>query len=654
MFTLFKFVTLACFPCENRSLFIPIFFEAFASAIASLNKGLYPFKYPILSLFWISFSIIPALSFSHGKSYSEKEIETALTVFEKAISLSPEFIEQTNTSTVTPFYKVNGHKVYLTDGFWGLTRAWLKIYIQELEKHCPCDLDPELMIQTAKTHAPSNLLKQTTNKTKRTSQRISYQASRLTAQYGYTAAVVKFSSEVAETILSVFMGLHGAHFWCNAIDLTIIPLARQFQKYIRVFSYAKNFSYSRLIFSLRMAWLSRQARKSQNKVFFIIETALDFNEKNLEKINHHGPKEHRHLWLNKLKNKTDPLFEKISSLEEEYYNLDNKLEGTDSVDKNKIKKRQRKLIKQIEKLKTKINNFSEVNRKSFFGNRFKRYLFLRSRKGQTAYMTGHHLSDKITGKKILWPLALQENILEPVLTHKNQSSSLKTEPDEIQKALVKEFLSKRQTDTQSAETNQQTTHSIKKVADKFSSKKQITSIKFSEGEQKVVYSLLESIEQVFNTTEKTQTRIMITSSIENVLTVLFGQYLQISLSILEQKYSLSYKELMKLHWIFGRFFHSVYEFSDFLNSVSIVKNKDKIKFYKYEAMEKLLAFLDYLYEIQILLTHTQIEKEEMFDTLQTKHQNLMSLSLLKDKTTAFSLIPFKKAQVKCGKLVEKH
>ena len=623
--------------------------------MSAYMKYLIPFhNSPILLLFLIS--CIPSLSFSHGNHYSEKEIETAFVVFEKAISLSPEFIEQTNTSSVIPFYKVNGHKIYLTDGFWNLTKAWLKIYIQEFEKHCPCDLDPNLMIQTAKTHIPSNLFKQTTDKTTDKTKKVSYTMSRLTAQYGYTAAMVKLSSEIAETILSVFMGMHGAHIFCNIIDLTIIPLARQFQKYIRVFSYGKKLSPSRLIFLLRMAWLSRQIRKSQNTVFFIIESALNFNKENLEKVNQQGPKDRRLVWLNKLKQKTDSLFEKISRLEEEYYNLENQLEKT-PIDKNKIEQKKKKLTKQIEKLKNKIHRLTQVNRKSFFGNRFKRYLLLRSRKGQTAYMTGHHLSDKIPGKKTLWPLTLQENILEQALDNKTHTFSLETEPDEIQKALVEEFFEKRHTDTTKLRKGEkQAIHSLKDLTDKFSENINTNPNTKSlfKGEKKVVYSLLESIEQVFDTTKDIKSRMMITQSIEAVFTALFGQYLQMSLSVLQHRYNLSYKELINLYWIVGRFSHSIYEFSDFLSSVSITKNKDKIKFYKYESMEKLLAFLDYLYEVQILLTNTQFEKAELFNKLQIRNQNLMSLSLLKEKKTAFSLIPFKKTQAQCKKLVEKY
>ncbi|MCZ0933504.1 MAG: hypothetical protein OXJ52_10205 [Oligoflexia bacterium] len=582
-------------------------------------------KYPILLSLWISCFIIPEPSFSHGNHYSEKEVETAMAVFEKAILLSPEFIEQTNTSSVIPFYKVNGHKIYLNSGFWNLTKAWLRIYIQELEKHCPCDLDPDLMIQTAKKHFPQSFPKQKINKSKASFRSLSHLFTQSAAKYGYTFAVAQLAFETAEAVFFTFVGLPGAHAFCNIGNIAITFTNRIIQKYTRAFSNGQSLSASGLMFSLRMAWLSRKIRKTQNKVFFIIESALEFNEENLEKVNQRGPKDHRFLWLNKLKNKTYPLFEEISRLEEEYYNLENQLKEM-SVDKNKIEQRKKKLAKQIEKIKNKIYRLTQVNRKSFFGNRFKRYLLLKSRKGQTTYMTGHHLPDKLLGKKNLWPIAVQENILEQVLGLKARASSLETESDEIQKALVQEFLQKRHT---SAEP-------------------------LFNGEHQVAHSLLESIEQIFDTTKDTKIRLMTTQSIENALAVLFSLYFKTSVSVLEKKYNLSYKELLKLNWFFGRFFRSVYEFSDFLSSVSITKNKIKIKFYKYESMEKLLAFLDYFYEVHLLLKDKQVEKQELFDRLQARQQDIISLSLIKGKKTAFSLIPFKTGQAKCNKLVEKY
>ncbi|MCY4321640.1 MAG: hypothetical protein OXC37_04485 [Bdellovibrionaceae bacterium] len=605
--------------------------------IKHLNISFY--KYGVFSLLFISCFIAPLKSFSHQGHHSEKEIETALSVFEKAILMSPELLEQTENNSVTPFYKFNGHKVYLNESFWNLTKAWLRIYITEIEKYCPCDLDPEFMIETTRGHIPKNLFQKTMSKTKHISKDLSNTGSRITAKYGYFYATVKVSSEIAETILSVFMGLKGAHFLCNAIDIMIIPLIRHFQKYIRTFSYGRNLSNISLIHALKVLWVSRQVKKSQNRVFFIIEEALDFNEINLRKVNQEGPKDHRKLWLNKLKDKTDPLFNKISELKSELEVLE-----INTTDPYELEQKKEIIENKIEKLQTKINKVSKVNRKSFFGNRFKRYLLLLSRKGQTTYMAGHHLPDKITGKKTLWPLSLQENILEQTLNYKNQSHTLETEPDEIQKALVKEFILKRQAKLKlyiDEKTNQDTT-----VEERYQE------IPFNEKAQ-VVYSLLESIERIFDTKKDKRERLLMAQSIENVLAVLFVEYFNISVKILKDKYNLSFKELLKLNWNFGRFSHSVYEFSDFLSSISVVTDINKIKFYKYESMEKLLAFLDYLYEVQFLLKDNQTTKQEVLSKLQGKREDLMSLSLFKEKKIGFSLVPFKRAKVKCMELVVK-
>ena len=80
-------------------------------------------KYPILSLFWISCFIIPAQSFSHGKHYSEKEIETALTVFEKAILLSMEEYINCNYSDLLRW---GVHKNCLSKQEWEQTPQYKK------------------------------------------------------------------------------------------------------------------------------------------------------------------------------------------------------------------------------------------------------------------------------------------------------------------------------------------------------------------------------------------------------------------------------------------------------------------------------------------------------------------------------------------------
>lgn len=574
-------------------------------------------------VFFISFSF-KSFSASH---FSERELETDLKIFEKAVLLSPDFLDKAKDNSVIPFYKIKGHKIYLDEGIWNLTRAWIRLYIEEIDKYCPCDLDPDLMIQEAKNYLPQGFFKQKIfNSGQRIGREISHQGAHLTARYGYTAATLKLSAELAETILSFTVGGKGIHILCNTVDIMIFPLMRGIQKHIRVFSYGRGFGVSGLLSSAKMAWFSRQIKNSQKRVFFHIDQALSFREQELEKVNKEGPrslfhkKGHRLLWIKHLKRKTDPLFEKITELELQLQN------------ENLSLKKQTSIVKKIEKLKRKIENVSKVNRRDFFGKRFKRYLLLRTRRSRVAYTSGHSLQDKMAGKNILWPLSLQENVIERVLETDSYSKSVNINPDEIQDGLIEEFLFKKE-----------------EMRDFLKDETELNNRK------RAIQFLLADIEQIFNVKIPKGERLMKAHVIEATLGTLFAHYLKVSTSILSQKYGMSFAETMKLHWIFGGFFNLVYEFSDFLSSVSITKN-EKIQFYKYESIEKFLAFFDYLYEIQILLKedNNSISKQAVFERLNSQKHNLKVISLLKEKKTAFSLLPFRKALPQCEKLVKRY
>ena len=262
------------------------------------------------------------LCFSHNNHSSEKQIEAVLNAMAKVIRLDPELLPAQYNNV--PFYELNGHKIYLDTAFWNLTRAFLELYIQELEAYCPCDLDPEVMIAESKSYLyKSPALSKTIHLSKSLLNLTLVLGAGLTAKYGYTVAAVKVSSEIAETILSFFVGLKGLHLLCSAIDFLIFPLARKTQKALRVFSYGSHLGYNSFVFSIRMAWYSRQIKKSKKRVFFALKRALEFNEKELNQLNSKGPKSffypkgHRRTWLERLKSNTDPVFKEIGLLEEE-------------------------------------------------------------------------------------------------------------------------------------------------------------------------------------------------------------------------------------------------------------------------------------------------------------------------------------------------
>ena len=582
--------------------------------------------------FFVFFVCFSFKSFSNNALHSEKEVAVALRVLEKAILLSPEFFNQSENHSIVPFYEINGYKIYLNEGFWNLTRAWLKSYMEEVEKYCSCDLDPNLMIQEAKDYLPQALLKK---KILNWSQNSAYTVTHLASRYGYTAAVLKLSAEVAETLLFIMTAGIGAHVLCNAIDVMIFPLVRKVQKHVRVFSYGGQIGTSRMFSSAKMVWLSRQIRKSKKRVFFHIKQALVFREQELEKINKKGPKSlfhkrgHRLLWIEQLKEKTDPLFEQIKEWELQLQ------------DNNFNLKEQNKIAKNIKKARKKIETISKVNRKDFFGMRFKRFLFLKSRKGRIAYMSANDLPDKTVKKNILWPLSLQENIIGGAL-ESNFSEVLSKEeeevkPDDIRNGLIEEFLSRRQ-----------------EVKEPLQSERELTDKK------QAVQDLLLDIDKIFNTEVPSSIRLIKAQAIEAVLGNLFTLSFKIlSSSVLStelsEKYNMSFSERIKMQWVFGRFFYLAYEFSDFLSIVSITKDKTKIQFYKYESMEKLLAFLDYLYEFQILLKKGDyLDKPAVFEKLASREHKLRTISLLKNKKATFSFLPFKKGTSQCEKLVEKY
>ncbi len=565
-----------------------------------------------------------------GLYHLDREEEIAFKIFEKAILLSPEFLEEFKPQTATPFYIVNGHKVYLNEGFWSLTRAWLKSYIKEAEKDCSCDLDPDLMIREAKNYLPRSPLKQ---KLVNRGRELGYTASHLSARYGYIAAALKLSAETAEMLIFLMTAGVGAHVLCNAIDVMIFPLARKIQKYVRVFSYGGRLGAGRARSSAKIFWLSRKINKSKKRAFFYIEQALIFRERELEKLNQEGPKSlfhkrgHRLLWAERLKRKTDPLFEQIgqweSQLRDGYLTL----------------RKRNRMVKKIQAARRKIDSLSQVSRKDFFGQRFKRFLLLKSRKGKIAYMSGRRWPDKAVKKNILWPLSLGENVMNPAVESNGGRPNQAVPPDEIREGLVEEFLSARPAEE--------------------------GPLAGEEGllaEQKqAVHSLLLDVDQIFNVQIPSSIRLMKVQAVEAVLVNLFALNIKTLSSSamakkLSERHNWPFSDQMKAQWAFGRFFNLIYDFSDFLSVVSATKNKTKIQFYKYESMEKLLAFLNYLRTAQLLLKNGgELEgKSSAFEALADREREIRAISLLKEKATAFRLPLLKKRAARCEKLVEKY
>lgn len=593
----------------------------------SLYKALFILKFLMLLTYSTAIK-------AYGSSSSDSEIDSAIKIFEKAIFLSPELMEP-KTQAVIPYYKIKGHKIPLDDGFWILTKNWIDLYLQEIKKDCSkCELDSQKLLETAQVYIPQNKFNQKiVHKSSHAVENLSRIGVHLTAKYGKTAATLKVSSEIAETILSVGLGMKGVHLICNVFDLMIFPLVRTVQKYGRsLFQYGPQFNYNPFITPVKMAWLSRKINKSKKNTFFFMGQALEFNQAELEKLNSQGPsslfkrKGHRLLWLKQIQTKTDPIFEELKLAKQK---LNNPLE-TDKTYNKKTARRIKNLEKQLE-------NILKINRKNFFGARFKRFLLLKSRKGRTSYMNSSDLSiQKKMGlaNKIFWPLAPQyliENSLdknkiesyksETLLTENNKSSQ--TQADEVITGLIKEFLQK------------------------------INQSENLESKQKSIEFFLLDFHKIFDVTKKTESRVMSAYAVEILLSHFFSYYLNIATAKISEKHSLSYREKIKLYWHIGRVEKMAFEFTDFLTAVAVTKNKKYIQFYKYESIEKFFSFLDFFNQVNESLKQN-LDSKNLLSNLIEKTRNIQNFSLTTEKNSIVNFIPFVKKRPQCRQLVEKY
>ena len=287
-------------------------------------------------------------SFSHGPGYSEKEIETALRIFEKTIMLSPEFFDRSEEDRLSlPYYKVNGYRIYLDEGFWDLTRIWLKLYTEELNKHCPCNLDPELLLKEAKNYVPENLLLKRGNQVGEKAVSLAVEWATL---HGYFAAVTILIWELA--IEPVIVGPF--HVLCNVASFAVAGLSRKTARTYRAFSYGMKLGGGgALLTPVKMAWLLHKLKKSRDRVFFHVEQALIFREEEARRQGKKNPYAHRLLWIEELKQKINPLLQDIDQYEEQMQQ-----EGLSA-------RRQRSLQRKIRKAREEIERTTQVHRKIF-------------------------------------------------------------------------------------------------------------------------------------------------------------------------------------------------------------------------------------------------------------------------------------------------
>ncbi|MDE0118405.1 MAG: hypothetical protein OXM55_00155 [Bdellovibrionales bacterium] len=625
-------------------LFIPIgyyFFVIFKQASDLVASRCQVFKGDSIPVWYIScalcffFTVQPVYSHVHSShSYSKDNLLIAEEIIEQAFALAPEVTEiakhpkaqaytKTNTSPYIPFIQVGTKAIPVNSSFWDLVRGWIRLYRHEIEHYCPCDINEEALVKEAKDHIAKGFLRL------KVGDPLAHLAEHGTltlygyaGRYGRAYAAIIAALEVVEHSLSFVAGGKGLGFLlCNVIQATAFFFVRTAQIYTRAFLNSNTLGENQLLTILRTALLNRIMKKAERKVFFLLETA-DINQEALSIVNEEGAgqKNNRARWVNKVSKKAQDVLQQIDILDARLEN-----EELSETERSKLLKERAAFDKKMEKITT-------ISRKPFLGKRYKRWLFLLSRKGQETYLKGTTYADTSTTGHWLWDLSIQENILERAFIQESFQKTERTpsrvgiKPDEVRTFLAKEFVEK----IKHPNTDE---------------KRHILSVEH----------VLMDIENIFNPSLTTRERYLLTLLVEVVLTGFFEHHLRLiynKLAIPSANLNIwqKIKAKAKLRAQIEPFIKYAFFYSDFLRTISLINNKAKINAYKYEAMENVLIFFEYLNRLS-QLAKSNSTQEQIIAALDQKLHRIKAGQVHREKSTIRSWIPFRAPLPWCRNLV---
>ena len=312
-------------------------------------------KLVFLAAFLASFNV----SVAHSPSPLPEDGSLAIEIFHKALVLAPEIVNETQSQALVPYVKMGDKKIYLNSQFWLLVGAWLRVYKAELDKQCDCQFTPEEVLKKAQDYPARNLIQEkVANFSKSQLQLFTF----LSSQYGYIAAVLKLTAEVAETVLSFVVGGKGVHIVCNVIDVLIFPAARGIQKISRKYTYGNEFKNLGLWIAFKY-FFSKNISRATDRVFFEINQGLNLKEEELLRLDQEGfkpflkNKGNRLEWMSQFVKSHQDIGKSLSQIDEALKNT-----AVSSSEKRALMSKKKKLVKKLEKA-------SQVNYKKFFGNK---------------------------------------------------------------------------------------------------------------------------------------------------------------------------------------------------------------------------------------------------------------------------------------------
>ena len=614
-------------------------------------------------IFLAHFSSYPHSSHSHSHSHSHgadsntSNQDLIEEIYQKAFALSEEALMERDHTVSIPYVRVGGESIPLNSGFFELVAGWIRLYRSELEKYCPCDFKAEELVRTAKEHIAKGFFYTKVAQPPR--QVLEHGAavfSKYTARYGKAAAFMKAAGEVAEDVLYWAILSPGVHVLCNVVDFMSVFLFRKAQLYGRaLFHDSGLMGNSRLLMMFRIAWMNRLMKRASRKAFFHLEST-EIHREGMTGANQEGMgKNKRAEWALSLSKRITPVLEKIHELEE-------RLSYTRLSEAQRIK-----LLKKRAKLFRKMEKISQVSQKNFLGKGYKRALWLKSRKGKPDYLRGSGVTDRFAGERLLYSAVIQEEILKKVFMQNSEGEPVRlfsretpVKKDEIRAGLAGEFAER-----------------MKELASSFSpglswdkkAVQEVSSGARGEGDVKSknilpnmagrfgargVEKVLVDIDSIFNASLSLKERYLLVFVLEIALT---GRFMSYYLDLKQSRLSMlmeneRWRDRFKLYLKVNKIVNYVFRYADFLRVAALTDNEEKLRAYKYEAMENVLLFFEHLNRLSWLSRAAPGAPERLFAQLDLNARRLRAFQIHREKKTVFSWIPFRKPVPYCRDLVK--
>ncbi|MBX3020235.1 MAG: hypothetical protein KF799_01050 [Bdellovibrionales bacterium] len=359
----------------------------------------------MLKFFLLTVLLVHVPSWAHGHG-DEDAAKATVAHFARIVELEPSITAESSISV--PYVKISGQRVYMNGPFWELVQGWVRLYYREMQHECDdcIDWSEERFTQAATDVAAKSFMElKVTGPALEGLEHISVGTADIGSQLGKTAAVAKITAEVAETVVSKFVGGGGVHLVCHVLDAIILFGTRHIQTATRAFTWAPAFDRSRLATAVKMGFVSQVIRRAQKKVSFVAGP-VRVDEEELAELDAEGP----NRWWGAVK--------------------------------------AGKRATWLKKLAAAGENPLRLSRPEFLGGRMKRYLFLKGRRrGHATYMKGSGEMDGSLNHSMVWILEVQESMIQRAFEPDGESprkalslaDTSTPDYDEVRAGLAQEF-----------------------------------------------------------------------------------------------------------------------------------------------------------------------------------------------------------------------